>query len=413
MNTLRKVIKEHTKIIKDFLYSFVAYALPTIVLQFIIQPLIADRVSSESNGLFIALFNVLKLLTGMLIMPLANLRLLKKNETEKERDLNSFFNFLFLIIVSLSVIFGTVLNSSYRHFEFTTGNMISFATILLLMSVHDYYMIAYRIILDYKKIVIDNIAIVIGYGVGTVAFLLTGLWEIIFIIGYLFGTVYVLATTSLWKSIPKARISKRNSVVKEYSELSVSALLTNASTYCDRLIIYPVLGGYDVSVYNAAAIVSKAISVLSAPLRNVLLSYIMDQDGLNINKKKLKKILFVYSAVFILLFCVFYLFSIIACNFLYPQYAVEARHYIPIIILAIMIETTGAIMNIALLRFAAAKVQTINSAIKLATYLLAIALFAVVFKMGLIGFCLSILLADLMFTTAVVLGLKNITNRRK
>jgi len=78
-----------------------------------------------------------------------------------------------------------------------------------------------------------------------------------------------------------------------------------------------------------------------------------------------------------------------------------------------MIETTGAIMNIALLRFAAAKVQTINSAIKLATYLLAIALFAVVFKMGLIGFCLSILLADLMFTTAVVLGLKNITNRRK
>ena len=94
------------------------------------------------------------------------------------------------------------------------------------------------------------------------------------------------------------------------------------------------------------------------------------------------------------------------CKFLYPKYAESANPYIPIIVIAIMVETTGAIMNIALLRFAKTRVQTIISALKLGIYLFAVVILAVVLKTGLWGFCIAILLADTAYVVAVLTGLR-------
>ena len=65
-----KFIRAHKKILIDFIYSFVAYGLPTVVLQFVIQPLIAGRTTADANGLFVTLFNVVKLMAGVFIVPL-------------------------------------------------------------------------------------------------------------------------------------------------------------------------------------------------------------------------------------------------------------------------------------------------------------------------------------------------------
>ena len=67
-------------------------------------------------------------------------------------------------------------------------------------------------------------------------------------------------------------------------------------------------------------------------------------------------------------------------------------------------------MNIALLRFAKTGVQTIISALKLAVYLVAVLILSVLLKTGLWGFCIAILLADLTFTVAVVIGLRKNIN---
>lgn len=403
-----RYIKAHKRILIDFIYSFVAYALPTVILQFVVQPLIAERTSADENGLFVVLFNVVKLMIGIFIMPLANLRLLRKQECEKSALLNSFFNFLFLIAIACTALIGSILNGFYRSFSFSTGDILRLFIILALMGTHDYFMIAFRIVLNYKKIVIDNFLIVVGYGLGMYIFTKTGLWEVIFISGYLFGTVFVLLNTRLWKSKPRTK--EGGYLIRQYGELSASDLLKNASTYCDRLIIYPVLGGFDVSVYNAAAVVSKAISVISSPLRNVLLSYIVNHNGLTVSKNKIKKLIIPIMAVFAIIFLVFWGVSILACDFLYPKYADAARPFVPIIIIAIMIETSGAIMNIALLRFAKTQTQAIISALKLGVYLIAVFVLAVLLKTGLWGFCIAILLADLAFTIAVIIGLSRNIN---
>lgn len=399
-----KYIREHKKILIDFIYSFAAYALPTIVLQFVVQPVIAARASSAENGLFIVLFNVIKLMISIFIMPLANLRLIKKQECEQTFALNSFFNFLFIIAISLTGLVGSILNGFYRNFTPDFGDIIRLLIILVLMGLHDYFSIAFRLVLNFKKIVIDNVLIVIGYGIGTVLFLKIGYWELIFICGYLLGSIYVLVNTNLWKSSPGTKEGKF--LTRQYSELSASDLLKNSSTYCDRLIIYPILGGYDVSVYNAAAVVSKAISVVSSPLRNVLLSYIVNRNELSISRKKSKKYLPLIILAFIAVFLLFWGGSILACKLLYPKYAASAFPYIPLICFAILAETCGAILNIALLRFAKTQVQTIISAIKLGVYLVAVIILSVVLNTGLWGFCFAIFFADIAFTTAVLIGLK-------
>lgn len=398
------IIKEHKQILIDFIYSFIAYALPTIVLQFVIQPIIAEKLSANGNGLFIALFSVLKLMINVFIMPLANLRLLRKKDCEKIDTLNAYFNFLFIMATSCAVLIGSFFYAFYRELSFEIFDIIRFLIILMLMGIHDYYMTAFRLLLNYKKIVIDNCLIVAGYGIGIFIFIKTGVWEYIFICSYSFGTAYIFLNTNLWKSYPSTKCG--NNLLHQYGELSASDLLKNISTYCDRLMIYPVLGGYDVSVYNAATVVSKAISVVSAPLRNVLLSYLVNHDKLSISEKKIKKILLFTISGFAAVFIVFCGFSFIVCLFLYPKYVASARPYILIVTLAILIETCGAILNIILLRFAKTKIQTIIAALKLGVYLIAVILLTVVLKIGLWGFCMAILLADIVYIVAVFVALK-------
>lgn len=403
-----RIIRRYKRIIKDLCYSFIAYALPTVVLQFAVQPLIADRVTADENGLFVALFNVIKLMIGVFIMPLANLRLLKKQECKTNEKINAYFNFIHIIAVTITVVVGSGLNIFYRGFKFDLGALIRLGIIILLMAIHDYHMIAFRLVLNFKNIVIDNCLIVIGYGIGMFLFTVTGYWECIFICGYFIGTIFVLLSTNLWKAIPILKCEEN--IIRQYGELGVSDLLKNSSTYCDRLIIFPVLGGYDVSVYNAAAVVSKAIAVVSSPFRNVLLSYIVNHNGITISKRKIKKIIPIMICSLLVVFFAFWGFSAVSCKILYSKYAGSAMKYIPVITAAIIVETLGAILNILLLRFDKTYIQTIISALKLGIYLLAVLLFAIILKMGLWGFCIAILLADFIFLIAVLLFLKRIIN---
>lgn len=399
-----RIVKEHKRIAIDFLYSFVAYVLPTVALQFVIQPLIARRMSAEENGLFITLFNVVKLVTGVFIMPLANLRLLKKNECNDQRTKNAFFNYLFLLVASCTVLLGSLMNGAYRKWIFDTGDIVRLGVILILISIHDYYMISFRIDLNYKKIVGENLLIVLGYGIGAFLFVWYGHWEYIFICGYLLGTIFVLVNTVLWRDFPR-RV--KGGLTRQYGELSASSALNNVSVYCDRLIIYPVLGGYAVSVYNAASIVSKSISVVSAPLRNVLLSYIVNNDGLCISKRKLKRYIPLMGGACVVVFMTFWGFSVCACNILYPKYVNAAKSFIPLIVLSILVETLAGIMNVLLLRFAKTGVQTAVSALKLSAYLIGVFVLSLILKCGLWGFCIAIMLASLTQMIAVIIGLQN------
>ncbi len=395
----------------DLIYSFTAYVLPTFVIQFLIFPLIARRLTPENNGLFLALFNAVRLCVSLFIIPLSSIRLLKKKECIEESKFEKGFNFLFLTVTAISLVIVIVLGLFYYKWVFDFYAMLRLIAVLILLATHDYFAIAFRINIDYKKLLIDNLMIVLGYAVGIFLMLQFGYWELIFLSGYVFGLVYALTNSNMWRAGVQRFIKKET--IKEYCQLSISSGLNTSTTYCDKMLIYPLIGGLSVSIYNAAAAVSKMMALVSVPLRNVFLSYIVDTDKVTISKSKQKKIAYIFIGASILIYGAFYLASIILCNFLYPQFYEDALGFIPIILLAVLLETYAGLLKVYLLRFENTLLQTITSCTKVSVYLLCVLIFNVVFRFGLTGFCLSILFSEFVhFTMVLIYFIRNIRKQR-
>lgn len=395
----------------DLIYSFTAYILPTFVIQFLIFPLIARRLTPENNGLFLALFNAVRLCVSLFIIPLSSIRLLKKKECIDESKFEKGFNFLFLTVTAISLVIVIVLGLFYYKWVFDLYAMIRLIAVLILLATHDYFAIAFRIIIDYKKLLIDNLMIVLGYAVGIFLMLQFGYWELIFISGYVFGLVYTLTKSNMWRAGVQRFIKKET--IKEYCQLSISSGLNTSTTYCDKMLIYPLIGGLSVSIYNAAAAVSKMMALVSVPLRNVFLSYIVDTDKVSISSSKRKKVTYLFIGLSIIIYGAFYFASIILCKILYPQYYAKALEFIPIILLAVLLETYAGLLKVYLLRFEKTLLQTITSLTKVSLYLICVLIFNVVFQFGLIGFCLSILISECVhFLMVLIFFIKSIMKQK-
>lgn len=89
------------KIIIDFGYSFIAYALPVAMIQLAVQPIIAKITEVSVNALFIVMYGVVKLCVSVIIEPLASLRLIEKEKGKKIADtmaITTLFSCYFVLL---------------------------------------------------------------------------------------------------------------------------------------------------------------------------------------------------------------------------------------------------------------------------------------------------------------------------
>jgi len=401
--------KRYQKIIKDVSYSLIAYALPTFALYFVVQPVIARYLSGEENGLFLTILSIIRYITNILITPLATLRLLEKSNSIANNQLDGKFNYIYAIVTIIGIIVTGCIIFAYSSSTDIVNILLSLA-VLFFLFFHDYYYIAFRIIIDFKKITIDNALIVLGFFVGLGLFTFFHYWQLVFISGYLTGSIYVFVQARKLLQIGKMRRIKTPEINKKYVELSASNVVGYSITYCDKLLIYPVLGGNNVSIYNAAGVVSKVISVISIPVRNVLLSYLVNKDKIVISRKLYRRILVLTPLIMALLVFVFSTVGFVLCKFLYPMFYDEAVKFIPMIVGAIVIKTTYGTANLILLQFAKTFLQTLTSIISVALYLTFVFVFTFVLHMGLWGFCWSTFLqAVVCFVITMVLTKRHVT----
>ena len=393
------IISRYQRAIKDFFYSFVAYMLPVAILQFAIQPILAGRLSDTENGLFLTLYSVVKLCVSVLVMPLTKVRLLHKQECAEDADKDKRFNYIFICIAAVSTLVSISFCILYSG-KFDFFACVRLALVLLLVAAHDFIAIAYRVTLEYKKILINNLLLTVGYAFGIGLFFLCGYWEIIFVSGYTVALGYVLLTTKFWRRGLAVRGSR--ALLPQYGDLTFSAALNNTTIYCDKMLIFPILGGALVSIYNAASVVSKIFSLISVPVRNVLLSYIVDKKALVLSKRSLRKITVLSVACAALAYGCFYLASVTLCRLLYPQYFDAAFKYIYIILIATLVETCAGILNVILLRFSSSRMQIVFSLGKNIGYFAGIAVFVLLLRLELYGFCLAILTAELIYFTLII-----------
>lgn len=266
-----KVIFSRLDIIKNMLMDLSGNIAFTCVTQLIIYPLLSSEISIEKFGTLLTLTAISNLVGVIFGGSINNIRLIREQEY---RD--NAYEGDFRIIVEYSAIF-TALGMFIGLFIFRDQvyfiHWIIFPLISVFSMLRSYMSIEYRLNLNYKKVMQHAFSTCLGYIAGIPLFLLTREWALIFLMGEVFAFVFASVTTRFFFETRKKTVFFRNTL-KDTIQLMLSNLMVNFLTYLDRLLINPVMGPANVSIYFVASMVGKSTGIILQPVTSVALSYI-------------------------------------------------------------------------------------------------------------------------------------------
>ena len=373
------------KILSDIFYSLFSSAFPLILLQLVILPSIAGSVSAEYNGLILTIISLITIFSSAFGNSLNNSRLL----TEKEigNDEKGDYNLLILIFSILNVIL-LIATIWLLKLDVEYTFLIVSSSVVYMMT--QYYVVYYRIDINYQRVLISNIFLCIGYITGFFIFKKTGIWILIYFLGYIFSLLYILYKNPLFKE--PIKITKNfKKVVSVSSTLLLVTFIASLLNYIDRLILFPLLGGEMVSIYYSASLIGKLGGMVVSPINSVVLSYIV-----KVKEIKLKQFLLVITILFVLIVIGYSLSVLVAepiLHILYAQWANESMKYIPITTLTAMITIATTVLNPFILNWCHTKWQVVINVVYLVVYL--VLSFSLINLYGLYGFCIGFLFATI------------------
>lgn len=377
------------KVIFDMALNIIATAIPTFVLQLIILPNLAKYMSDDNYGLLVTVLAFLNVMPSTMGNVLNNIRLLYNEnyiETHNEGD----FNILLMILEGVNFLSVVVFLFYYdSNLTLFTALMTGFTALLWLA--REYFLVAFRLIINYKAILLCNLILVGGYGIGYLMFLGTKVWQLIYITGLLCSLIYCFIRSRLWREPFKITpLFKRTST--QGTLLLIAKILNRLLVYADKIIVFPVLGGALVSVYYAATVFGKVVSLMITPVNSVVLTYLAKSK-----KKKdsmLKSALLIGSAVCAVGYVVCVLISCPVLSILYPQFVDKAMNYILLTTGTTVLYALISIVDPFIMKFFDMKWQiAINGGTVIVYLALGISL---LIPWGLMGFCVGALLTNVL-----------------
>lgn len=370
----------------------IAAAIPILVLQLVLLPLVAKYMDDNEYGLVVTLLSILNIVPIILGNSLNNIRLLYENKY-KENNICGDFPVILLLDLIINVILMVAFGIWYINIysiELNILHILLVVIISILWLLREYYIVAFLIDLDYYAILINNILLTIGYIIGFAIFRVTGLWEGIYLCGYVCSLVFVYAKTKIWRE-KLERTFLWKEVYKENNIYVISCLLYRFTTYADKMILYPLLGGLNVSIYYVATLSGKIVTMLITPLCGVMLSYLAKKN--NTNKQSFIKVIRYGIG-----FCVLgYIFCVVVSRpvlgILYPQYVDKAMDYIYITTAVVVIGVMVSLINPYILKALSMKWQVLINSLTLFVYV--VGALALLKLFGMIGFCVGTLFATI------------------
>ncbi|VBB43281.1 conserved membrane hypothetical protein [uncultured Paludibacter sp.] len=389
MEFLKKINNKKTKIknvSQDILLNVVANMIPVIILQFLIQPIVANKLGAERNGLFITIIALLRFTVVITGSSLNNTRLLL-DKMYKNNNFVGDFN-LYLLVLSVVNIFIVAVGLILYGKSISAIEIFIICILSLLWMIKDYLIVEYRIILNYKKILINNLLLSLGLVLGLLVFIYLPYWHVIFIVGYLISFLHVFWTTKLIKE-PFVKTSMFAILNKTILVIIFANFLAMLSANFDRLVLYPLVGGTLVSIYYSASAMGKMMTLLSSPLSSVFLSYVVKYELLPM--KWFNYIVGISIFLGIILYIIFILVSPILLNVLYPKWSNESIRYVPIVTAIAIFELVVTVINPIVMRFCKINYQIKIQLLFLLSYMvLGLSLLKV---FGMIGFAYGVLIA--------------------
>ena len=382
------LIKSKSNILMDFFYNTVGSLISVVVVQILIYPLLAKLLNSIEFGLLLTVMGIVNTIASALGNTLNNTRLIqntKYNESNIKGDFNLILVFANIVGYSITLFIGF----QFLEYDFATILLLSFLVVLIITK--SYFIVAYRIVLNYRLNLLSNIVAAAGYLIGIYFVYKSTFWPLVFIVAEIFNIAFVLFTADLHKEPYKITPLLRETTGK-YLLLIITSLLGNLLVYLDRLIIYPVLGGESVSIYTTASMFGKSLGLVMTPIAGVLLSYFA-QKNFVMNRKKywLINLLVLISSL------VFFVFSYFVApwftGLLYPTLISQAREYILFANLAAIISVAANMIQPAVLRYAPTFWQVVKEIVYGIAYLGLGVFFLDSF--GLLGFCWAAIIANI------------------
>ena len=372
---------------KDFFYNILASVILTGVMQVVVYPFLALEFNNQEYGTLLTIMGIANTVIVAFGNTLNNVRLIVNNDYEREH-LEGDFNGLLFFASLIAVVFSCMISSLYFRQSIIT--VIGLAVFVVLGTVRSYYCVEFRLILDFKKILIQNIVGAVGYAVGVAALMGFHIWVIPFILAELLQLIYVLKNSSLQQERITTTPVFRMTLIK-YIILIFTGLSTTLITYLDRLIIYPLLGGNAVTVYTVASFFGKSLGIVMTPIAGVLLGYYAQRNFI-MTKKKFWSINMIAAAGGVIFVIFSVIFSPFFTKLLYPTVFEQAAPYIFIANLAATISTVCSLTQSSVLKFAPTWLQIIKELVYGITY---VGMGLVLLNAyGLLGFCIAAVAAN-------------------
>lgn len=378
----------------DMVINMIAAAIPVAVLNIIIYPLLAATLSTDEYGTLTTCIGLVNFVNGIWGSSIAFTRLLDNKEEIRAKN----YSVLLIVSIFIAIIMNIVMMILTGSFM-KNSNLFLLSICVILIISNNYLIVEYRLILSYKRILISNIFGGVGYIFGILLLPITqsNRWEWVFVFGYGFAVIYNLTTTQIWKS--KLEIdSDFPKILKETGVLVVTSSISGASTYLDKLIIFPVLGATSMAYYQTASIVAKVIPMFASAISNVLLSYLVKIKSLS-NKT---------FSIYLCFLVGFSTVGLVACNaivpliinLLYPSYYEHCFKIIPYANIVAILQMFYSFVFPLTLRFCERKKQYYVQLGRLIPYLLLA--FIMIRKFELTGFCIATIIAQVIQILIIV-----------
>ncbi len=390
--------------IKNFILNAIGFAFITGTVQLVLYPYLSRIMSQADYGVAIMLIGFANLFTAVFGMSLTSVRY-RVNTEYKEKKLAGDFNPLFYIGLILNVVFVAVIAMLYKK-------DISFIDIFLVMLISAlshfriYFSIHYRLLLNFKKLMIMSLIICAGYLLGIWIANITNVWQMSFIVGELAGAIYVYLTCNTVKEPLKTTLLFKQTA-NLYLALIILKALSSIPMYADRLLIYPLLSSDEVAIYYVAVFFGKTIGAVITPLAGVLLSYYA-------LKKDMPLKYFVKTTIYILALAVLLvILSMFASGkitgIFYPTIINEAIPYINVANIAIIIFFATTMITPAIIKFCSIKLLLVSRSLSALLYI--ILSIILIDKFGLMGFCYAMAIANTI--TLILIVIIGIVSLRK
>ncbi len=383
------------KLAKSFVLNLGAVALPLVVLQLLVLPLLGRDMGADRYGFVVAIFAFFSLMPGVMGNSLNNVRLIRETEWGAEADAD--FNILQVAFAVLGALIVSLYAACNGFLD--AWGLAAIALTAFLWVLREYGCVGFLLAMDYASILCNSFCLSVGYLLGYVLFLFSGVWTMVFLVGQAASVAYIAVRLRLHRAgvAPSGHL---RALAKDSLLLMVSTFVARSASYCDRVVLYPLIGGSSVAVYYAATLVPKLVNTVASSMNSVVLSFLSHRK--TAPRRELLLVLGVGLGVCALCYGVVLAIAPLILSVLYPQFVDASLSLLPVVTATAFTVVLSTLVSPYVLKYRPLRWQMTVSVVSLALYLVAALVLLSLF--GLMGFCAGALLAEL-GRLAILLGI--------